>query len=281
VLFFGQNENFMSHSKFMMLLGGALLSTALTAVVGISGAEAATFPCGTGHYIVNSGVATDGSTCTGHLILDSSVTSVMIFGFRNSQITSLTLDDALTTILDYAFVNSPLTSVTFNSALEVIGSNAFVNTRLTSLTFGSSLISIGGFAFSNVPLTSITFDKALTAIGMNAFQGSRLTCLTKLNFSDSDLVTAGITNAAALQSCVVPDDGAATRSAAAKAAEDAAAQKQKELTEILSIVPAIAGLALNIGDLANSLLTTTCVKGKTVKNVKKGAKCPKGYVKKK
>jgi uncharacterized delta-60 repeat protein len=77
----------------------------------------------------------------------------------------------------------------------------------------------------------------------------------------------------------------AARAAAAKAAADAEAAKkakeQKELTELLSVIPSIAGLALNLGDLTNSLLTTKCVKGKTVKYVKKGAKCPKGYVKKK
>ena len=75
----------------------------------------------------------------------------------------------------------------------------------------------------------------------------------------------------------------AARKAAAKAAEDAArrAKEQKELTELLSVIPSIAGLALSIGDLTNSLFLTKCVKGKTVKNVKKGAKCPKGYKKKK
>jgi hypothetical protein len=77
----------------------------------------------------------------------------------------------------------------------------------------------------------------------------------------------------------------AARVAAAKAVAEADAAKkakeQRELTELLSVIPSIAGLALNIGDLTNSLLTTKCAKGKTVKNVKKGAKCPKGYVKKK
>jgi hypothetical protein len=72
---------------------------------------------------------------------------------------------------------------------------------------------------------------------------------------------------------------AARVAAAAEAAKKA--KEQKELTELLSVIPSIAGLALNLGDLTNSLLTTKCVKGKTVKNVKKGAKCPKGYVKKK
>jgi len=71
----------------------------------------------------------------------------------------------------------------------------------------------------------------------------------------------------------------ANNNAAAEAAKKA--KEQKELTELLSVIPSIAGLALNLGDLTNSLLTTKCVKGKAVKNVKKGAKCPKGYVNKK
>ena len=63
--------------------------------------------------------------------------------------------------------------------------------------------------------------------------------------------------------------------------EAAAAAKQKqdqELREILSLVPTIAGLAQGIAGLGNSLLLPKkCVKGKLVKNVKAGAKCPKGY----
>jgi hypothetical protein len=73
----------------------------------------------------------------------------------------------------------------------------------------------------------------------------------------------------------------AARVAAAAAEAAKKAKEQKELTELLSVIPSIAGLALNLGDLTNSLLTTKCVKGKAVKNVKKGAKCPKGYVNKK
>jgi hypothetical protein len=69
--------------------------------------------------------------------------------------------------------------------------------------------------------------------------------------------------------------------AAANSAADAA-KKQKELTEILSMIPSIAGLALNVGDLANTIFTKQkCVKGKTIKYVKKGSRCPVGYVKKK
>ena len=71
------------------------------------------------------------------------------------------------------------------------------------------------------------------------------------------------------------DDGSA-------AAAAAAAQKQRELSELLSIIPSIAGLALNLGDLTNTLLLKQkCVKGKKTKTVRYGAKCPKGYKKKK
>ena len=56
------------------------------------------------------------------------------------------------------------------------------------------------------------------------------------------------------------------------------AQNQKELTEILSIIPSIAGLALNLNDLSNSLLfKQKCVKGTSNKYVKYKANCPKGY----
>jgi hypothetical protein len=73
----------------------------------------------------------------------------------------------------------------------------------------------------------------------------------------------------------------AARVAAANTAADAA-KKQKELTELLSVIPSIAGLALNLGDLTNTLLLKQkCAKGTKTKYVKKGAKCPKGYVRKK
>jgi hypothetical protein len=73
----------------------------------------------------------------------------------------------------------------------------------------------------------------------------------------------------------------AARVAAANAAAEAA-KKQKELTELLSVIPSIAGLTLNLGDLTNTLLLKQkCVKGTKTKYVKKGAKCPKGYVRKK
>jgi uncharacterized repeat protein (TIGR02543 family) len=78
---------------------------------------------------------------------------------------------------------------------------------------------------------------------------------------------------------VVTADAPVVTADAARAASEAAkkAKEQKELTELLAVIPSIAGLTLNLGDLTNSLLKQKCTKGKTIKYVKKGAKCPKGF----
>jgi hypothetical protein len=85
------------------------------------------------------------------------------------------------------------------------------------------------------------------------------------------------------------DQAAATAEAARVAAAQAAAnaeaarkaKEQQELTEILALIPSIGELTLSLGETTKSLYSTKCVKGKTTKYVKSGAKCPKGYVRKK
>ena len=73
----------------------------------------------------------------------------------------------------------------------------------------------------------------------------------------------------------------AARVAAANAEAARKAKEQKELMEILALIPSIGELTLSLGETTQSLYSTKCVKGKTTKYVKYGAKCPKGYVKKK
>ena len=58
------------------------------------------------------------------------------------------------------------------------------------------------------------------------------------------------------------------------------AKEQRELTEILALIPKIGEFTLSLGENTKSLYSTKCVKGKTTKFVKKGSKCPKGYLKK-
>jgi hypothetical protein len=106
------------------------------------------------------------------------------------------------------------------------------------------------------------------------------------NSSGSNLKTAATTDSSVDASEAAAAAAEAARVAALNAslAADAAkrAWDQKQMSELLSVIPSIAGLALNLGDLTNSLLVKQkCVKGKTIKYVKKGAKCAKGYVKRK
>jgi hypothetical protein len=75
---------------------------------------------------------------------------------------------------------------------------------------------------------------------------------------------------------------AAANAEAARVAEAARkAKEQKELMEILALIPSIGELTLSLGEATQSLYSVKCVKGKTTKYVKYGAKCPKGYVKRK
>jgi ubiquitin len=73
----------------------------------------------------------------------------------------------------------------------------------------------------------------------------------------------------------------AARLSAANAEAARKAKEQKELMEILALIPSIGQLTLTLGETTQSLYSTKCVKGKTIKYVNKGSKCPKGYVKKK
>jgi len=72
----------------------------------------------------------------------------------------------------------------------------------------------------------------------------------------------------------------AVRVAAVNAEAARKAKEQKELMEILALIPSIGELTLSLGETTQSLYSTKCVKGKTIKYVNKGSKCPKGYVRK-
>jgi uncharacterized delta-60 repeat protein len=104
----------------------------------------------------------------------------------------------------------------------------------------------------------------------------------RYNVLDSAAIAAEAARvAAAAEAARVAAAAEAARAAiAAEAAKKA--QEQKELLAILGLLPPIGGISVDIGNLANTLLfKQKCVKGKTIKYVKKGSLCPKGYVKKK
>jgi len=167
---------------------------------------------------------------------------------------------------------------------------------LNSVTAGDRRVTVSFTAGANDGAAITDYEYSLnggayTSVGTTTspFTITGLSGRTAYAVSIKARNSVGLSSASSSLSATTTDSSqdaseAATAEAARVAATAEAAKKakeQKELTELLSVIPSIAGLSLNLGDLANSLLTTTCVKGKTVKNVKKGAKCPKGFVKKK
>lgn len=93
--------------------------------------------------------------------------------------------------------------------------------------------------------------------------------------------SVGLSSASGSLSATTTDSTLDASEAAAEAARIAAAKQQKELLEILGLVPELGKISLNIGETTKALTGNKCVKGKTIKYVYKGTKCPKGYVKKK
>jgi hypothetical protein len=106
---------------------------------------------------------------------------------------------------------------------------------------------------------------------------------------NNQVMTSGVIGLAARISAAANAEAARVAAANAEAVRVAAAnteaarkaKEQKELTEILALIPKIGELALSLGETTKSLSSTKCVKAKQVRYVKKGAKCPKGFVRKK
>jgi hypothetical protein len=144
--------------------------------------------------------------------------------------------------------------------------------------------SLNGGAFTSAGTTSSPFTitglsgrtaysvtlKARNSVGLSTASNSLSATTTDASLDASE-AAAEVARLAAIELARV--------SAASEAVRNA--KEQRELTEILALIPKIGELTLSLGENTKSLYSTKCVKGKTTKYVKYGAKCPKGYVKKK
>jgi hypothetical protein len=119
--------------------------------------------------------------------------------------------------------------------------------------------------------------KARNSVDLGSASSSLSATTTDSSADASEAAAAEAARVAAAEAARVAAVNAAVAAAAAKRAAE-----QKEMSELLAVLPSIAGLALNIGDLTNSLLVKQkCVNGKKTKTVSYGSKCPTGYVKRK
>ena len=121
--------------------------------------------------------------------------------------------------------------------------------------------------------------KARNSVGLSSASGS-LSATTTDSSADASEAAAAAAEAARVAAVEAARVAAVNAAVAAAAAKRVA--EQKEMSELLAVLPSIAGLALSIGDLTNSLLVKQkCVNGKKTKTVSYGSKCPKGFVKRK
>jgi hypothetical protein len=131
---------------------------------------------------------------------------------------------------------------------------------LTGATLGvSSAPLIRGSASSGLAVTySSTTPGVCTVSGTTISMLNPGTCTISASQAGNGTYSAAANVSQSFSITAKPDDG------------------QKELMAILTLLPELASISKNIGDLTvNSM--TKCVKGKLLKKVKKGAKCPKTY----
>ena len=172
---------------------------------------------------------------------------------------------------------SPATQV--QKSFLVGNSQTITFPDLSPITLGGAAPTATATASSNL---TVAFTSATTAVctvtGTTITVLTTGTCTINANQAGNDTYAAAtqVQKSFVISPVPVVDDGAALAAAAAAAAKRAA--EQKELTELLALIPEIAKLSLELGETTKSLYQQKCVKGKHVKYVKNGAKCPKGYV---
>ena len=184
-------------------------------------------------------------------------------------------------------LSSPLSAATAPLAptiTAVTGGNKQITIAFTSGADGGAAItdyeySLNGGSYTSAGTTTSPFTvtglngrtaysvtiKARNSVDLGA-ASSALAATTTDTALDASEAAAEVARLAAIESARV--------AAAAEAARKA--KEQKELTEILVLIPKIGELTLSLGETTKSLYSTKCVKGKTTKYVKSGAKCPKG-----
>ncbi len=110
---------------------------------------------------------------TSKIPTDGSITTIGIYAFYFSGVTSITIPEGVTDIKHAAFFSSNLTSISLPSTLETVGSRAFHNTSLSEVTFPSSVRYINNCLDSCENLKSVTIlNPNAEIVGTaNAFYG--------------------------------------------------------------------------------------------------------------
>jgi hypothetical protein len=249
-----------------------------------------TSPCSTGTW---SGVATSGTvtnsiltkmTSSGGSSATTTLTSTLGVSVGITQYATFSTSSPFAS--NYGVNRVSLPSITPAFTLSPSTETVNAATAIVGYTITSTGGAIDSYSITPTVSNSLSFSTTTGLIsGTPTAQAAVVTyTITATNTAGSSTATYSLTvNADPAIAAAAEAARVAAAEAARVAAANAAAQKakeQKELTEILAIIPKIAELTLGLGETTKSLYSTKCVKGKTTKYVKYGAKCPKGYKKK-
>ena len=176
------------------------------AIFAIAIPQAANAGGGGSCYIVNGGVLTNGSACSGEVSIDNSVTSIGEDAFKNNlNLTSIIIPSSVNSIGRAAFWGTSLTTIVIPNGVTSISDELFRTTAtLTSVTIPNTVTSIGDAAFGNTGLTSIAIPNSMRSIGASAFENTSLNSVIIPNGVTS-LGAKAFKNNVNLTSVVLPD----------------------------------------------------------------------------
>jgi hypothetical protein len=165
------------------------------------------------------------------------------------------------------FLTAP--AFTLSSSVQSVTANAAITT-VTSISTGGAIASYAISPPAPAGLTFSTINGQLSGTPTSVQSATTYT-ITATNAVDTATQTFALTVSAA----PAPKNNADQEAGASRQA-----QEQREILDLLSIIPSIASLSTLFGTLAVAASKQKCVKGKAIKYVKRGAKCPTGFVKK-
>jgi hypothetical protein len=199
------------------------------------------------------------------------------FGGRSGETSTASIRTLTTTVV--AQVLTAPAAPTLNSVTS--GDKRLTIAFTAGATGGSTITdyeySLNGGAYISAGTTTSPFT--ITGLNGRSNYSVLLKARNSVGLGTASTSISATTTDSALDASEAAAVAEATRVAAAAQAARKAADQQ-ELFNILALIPSLGSIALNLGETTKALTLQKCVKKTQVKYVKKGAKCPKGFVRK-
>lgn len=134
---------------------------------------------GGGSYMLSmpDGVASNGNSCTGPLVIDSRVQKITKYTFADSKVSSVEIPDSVIEIGWFAFGSAKLENLKLSRSLTEISPGAFQNNKLKQVDIPPAVKWISAFSFKSNPIEVVNLPEGLTGIDSEAFANTRITSL--------------------------------------------------------------------------------------------------------